>query len=536
MQFCRYCGGGAPDDALFCARCGRSLLSTGQEVTGQSNSQATHPGRPQQYRKEDNERREFAPLPPLSEQSAPPSGNVPFVQGTPQAGSVPSVASQGISTAAKVSAITAGTLAKFAMVAVMCAAIVVASVKVIPPLLTHSGTGTSTPHAGPTHKLPTVVTVKMPPTETSCPAGGQGRAAVTRPLALGKDQNIVYTKNIKSSNSTPISGTLYRYDVTTSKTTQILNVENVDIADAQVSADGQWVVFISEVGGLPAIQMVRLDGQGLQTLYCNPPTQYSYQQVILGILLSPDQKLLAFYTGLSQDQETFELLNMTNGMVQRALQPERNSMLYEPAMWLNGTQLYVRRYPLFKSALLLLDTSKGADQPISALTDLVDSPDLTDYALSPDHTQLFTSYCQVCGQGIFIGPSSISVQPATGTTQHTIYTVAKGAILSLVATSNTRLLFYISSYSEDPTRPADTSQVGAWEINTDGSDLIRLTNGNADVARYDPFDISKDGKWYISLSNSGLFFGSVNGGPLTQFASVTDTSSTSLAVVGWTTM
>jgi hypothetical protein len=44
--------------------------------------------------------------------------------------------------------------------------------------------------------------------------------------------------------------------------------------DAQVSADGQWVLFLPDLypamrtGTSAKIQLIRMDGQGLQTLYC----------------------------------------------------------------------------------------------------------------------------------------------------------------------------------------------------------------------------------------------------------------------------
>src|SRR5947209_9833448 len=105
-------------------------------------------------------------------------------------------------------------------------------------------------------------TVAMPPTQTSCPPQGQGRPAVTAPLTLGSHQNIVYVYN------TSTAGILRRYDVSTGQKTTIVSLSNVAISDAQVSTDGQYVLFLSKVSGQPAIQMVRMDGQGLQTLYC----------------------------------------------------------------------------------------------------------------------------------------------------------------------------------------------------------------------------------------------------------------------------
>lgn len=377
-------------------------------------------------------------------------------------------------------------------------------------------------------KAPT--SVPMPPTQTDCPSAVTARAAITKPLVLGKDQNVVYVKKVESPNNTPISSTLYRYDVTTSQTTQLLHVENADITNAQVSTNEQWVIFVTQVNGLPAIQMIRMDGQGLQTLYCMPPPQYSYEATILYLLLSPDQKQLAFATGLDQDQETFSLLDMTNGTVQTELKVQTPFTFYQPVMWLNDTELYVWRYPIAQSALFLLNTQNGSQQQESSLTNITSR--LSVFDVSPDETTLFTGLCTVCGQGIFIGPSTISTQPATSNIQQLIYTT-KGAIQGLLAAQNNILLFSIQSFSLSPDRPADTSQDGIWKIHTDGSGLTQLSN-QARFAIDSHQDISNDGKWYLLSSNSSLLLASLNGGTPTQVASVTNAANTTLVAAGWT--
>jgi hypothetical protein len=140
---------------------------------------------------------------------------------------------------------------------------------------------------------------------------------------VGQDDNVVYVKTIGSS-SAPVSATLSRYDVATSKTTQILQLANAAINDPQVSSDGQWVIFTSQVDGSPAIEMVRMDGQGVQTLYCMPPTPYAYEQTILNLLLSPDQKQLAFVA--SADLASgFSLLNLAAGTVQLSVPCQRGT-------------------------------------------------------------------------------------------------------------------------------------------------------------------------------------------------------------------
>ena len=125
-------------------------------------------------------------------------------------------------------------------------------------------------------------TVQMPPTQTACPATGTARAAVMRPLVLGHDQDLVYIYNEVPRNTSTAVGHLRRYDATTGQKTDIVS-SGIRIDQAQVSADGQWVLFLSipdprgDNQHSAMLQLVRMDGQGLQTLYCFPNATYSGQ-------------------------------------------------------------------------------------------------------------------------------------------------------------------------------------------------------------------------------------------------------------------
>lgn len=380
-------------------------------------------------------------------------------------------------------------------------------------------------------------TVPMPPTETSCPTPGTARAAVMRPLALGDDQNIVYMATSNTGDSS--SATLYRYDMKTKKTFQIVRMANASEPEtlADVSADGQWVVFSSEVNGFSAIQMIRMDGQGLQTLYCLPASDPSYPDTLSQLHLSPDQQQLVFS---DIPQETVSLLTITTGALQTLVQAQPGGTFYEPAMWLTNTQLYMWRYPLAQGlALFLLNTQNGSNQPESALTEVDNQPSVVAFDISPDRTQLFTATCQICGQGVFIGPSTIAVQPAMSTTQKDISTI-QGAIDQLVTTPNNSLLFSVQSSSENPGQPADTSHDGIWEMHTDGSGLKRLL-GQTGFSAVHGFatdthqDISPDGKWYLLSTGSSLFFAPLDGGTA-PISFVSAKNNTLLTAVGWTDM
>jgi hypothetical protein len=99
---------------------------------------------------------------------------------------------------------------------------------------------------------PTVVstTMAMPPTQTDCPPDG-ARAMIIAPLALGQHQNIVYTLN-QGTYDLPTHGKLIRYDTQTGRKTELLTVDHAHIYEAQVSADGQWVLFVTTTGTVRA--------------------------------------------------------------------------------------------------------------------------------------------------------------------------------------------------------------------------------------------------------------------------------------------
>src|SRR5207245_2651855 len=103
-----------------------------------------------------------------------------------------------------------------------------------------------------------------PGISTTCPAPGTANAAVVPSIKLGTDPNIVYIVN-ESSKGQPTAGTLKRYDIVTGSKVEVIKLASTFISDAQVSADGQWLLFVS---GQNKLQLVRMDGQFLQTLYC----------------------------------------------------------------------------------------------------------------------------------------------------------------------------------------------------------------------------------------------------------------------------
>jgi eukaryotic-like serine/threonine-protein kinase len=402
--------------------------------------------------------------------------------------------------------------------------------------------GTSTPAVTPTPGqtvTPTTgttpTTVPMPPAQTSCPPAATARGAVTAPLVRGSHANVVYVSN-QGQEANPISGTIKRYDMTTRSETVIVTVPHAFINDAQVSADGQWVLFSTYVSNRPAIQLVRMDGQGLQTLYCSVSDGYSGASALEW---SPDQKYLAFKEG-----SNVYLLNVATGAYKLEV-PSSNGRGYVPRTWLDNTHLYMTPFLATETPpliLYLLDISNAKVQQV------LNSPALCgDFDSSIDGTQLFTSEC-VSNIPTTEGPSSIKAQPATGGPATTIYSTPTYGITKLRVASRNTLLFVIYNTGVGS---IDTSHNGLWKINTDGTGLTRLTTEAAGEAtlfnlytQYFWSTVSRDGAFYavqvINYSSSAdrptsVLIGPMSGGaPFTLAKGTANTGEVHIA--GWTTM
>ena len=407
-----------------------------------------------------------------------------------------------------------------------------------------------------------VTTAPVPPTLTNCPATGTARAAIMPPLAIGNHQNIVYTVN-EFQGQVPTFGTLKRLDITTGAKTEIVKIAGVSISDAQISADAQWILFVSVTAIQDKLQLVRMDGQALQTLYCAAPASNGATpaSALNNIEWSANQQLTAFnsYTGAAS---YLYLLNMRNGTLQTEISTI-SSVIDTPLTWLDNTRLYVNgpEVDAPPQAVYILDTSKGAHQNPNNLQKVFDATSVsepTNFCWNADSnfdgTNLFTSQCATTpnpngpGIGSQIAPSTISMQPATGGTQQKIFTSQTMAITAVRSISQTTLLLLINNNGSGTN--VDTSQNGLWKVNTNGSGLTRLTTSGAGVSggptllcqftQYPWSNVSRDGSMFAIQQNTAngqtqsLLFGSLSGGTSNTFASIS--GGTQLSIVGWTTM
>ena len=405
--------------------------------------------------------------------------------------------------------------------------------------------GAVTPTPTPTSSAVST-TVPMPPTQTSCPPAGTARAAIMAPLALGKQDSFVYLEGKHSYAQGSTTYTLKRYAVSTRTATTIISGPESPAFGAQISADGQWVILNPFISGQRAIQLVRMDGKGVQTLYCGSDSGW--------LQWSPDNKYVAFVdiAGQSQSTWTFKLLNTTTGTIQT--KPHDSTHVLEfPLAWLDNTHLYVQTGFIpgeGSNKLSLLDITT---RTVKQILDLSAPDQCIDATHSIDGTQLFTSItsqCQVEGYTpTSNGPSSIQVQSATGGPAKTIFSMPTDAIIALRVATSTGLLLIMHNASKE------ASHNGIWKVNTDGTGLTMLSSeaaiikdpANEEIDFAGQFgwnmdqpwaNASRDGAYYsVQVNNhegngsSRLLIGLINGG-----APVTFASGPVEALVGWTTM
>src|SRR6266581_1841891 len=194
-----------------------------------------------------------------------------------------------------------------------------------------------------------------PAISTSCPASGTANAASMPSMTLGTDPTIVYIVN-EGTPSQPTAGTLKRYDVVTGNKVEILKMADALISEAQVSANGQWLLFVAHVSGQVKLQLVRMDGQFLQTLYCGNPDQVEW-----------NQQLVVF-----EDAQGTLLLNMTTGALQVELSPSSNPPFTQATGWTktasmshcNSWMVHRRAWPFLIPVKVPISSGKTCQSPL----------------------------------------------------------------------------------------------------------------------------------------------------------------------------
>jgi hypothetical protein len=392
----------------------------------------------------------------------------------------------------------------------------------------------------------TVVSLKS--AQTDCPVDGYARAALLQPITLGTHSTLIYTSNDVSSDALTSMGVLKRYDTVTQRTS-VLVASGHSISNAQVSTSGQWVLFLSQGNANKRnmaigtrVQLIRVDGADLQTLYCVPATV-----TISGVHLSTDQRflLLDLLDG-NTNIATLCLLDLTTGTLKTELQAPLGPGAYKTITWLDHTRAYIgQNLNQAQPALYLLNTATNKDihggnlKMVTAFPGSGGAMHLESSAdKSSDGKTLFLSYC--FSNGVTL-TSKITSQPATGGSQHDIYRNVQGCIKDLRTISSSKLLLTVripdSGFTKEVLMLANTNGSGVTTLYKNNSVHVGLQ-----LNRYGQLpwsNISRDGHLYAfseqgaMMNVSSILIGSFASGKITTLVS---NPSGTVFVAGWTRM
>lgn len=383
----------------------------------------------------------------------------------------------------------------------------------------------------------------MPSTLTTCPASGEARAAVMYPLKLGTARTIVYLTNAGTSGDASALATLHSYNTVTGATTEIKQISGASIGEAQISDDGQWVLFAATINGQDELRLVRMDGQGMQTLLCAPSGWD-----IRGSQLSIDQQYVIFDEESGGGAVTTFLLNLNSGTLQDEIAPANSGFAFMPRTWLDGYHVVMSGFQPGSSTqqnIYVLDITKGPNQSASDLSRVfIAAPGCWDFDSSYDARSLFITQCKPGSPG---GTSTIVQQPINGGKTRTILPSSTMAFNEVrVINDTSTALLAVADNSNMGANQSDPAHDGLYFIKTDGSAprlLVKTSAGQQNqlctYSQYYWANVSRDFTLYAldtvtpGANTHTLSYGSLSGGAPTQFASKND--GTSMSIVGWTT-
>jgi hypothetical protein len=388
---------------------------------------------------------------------------------------------------------------------------------------------------------PQPATEPVPTTQTSCPTAGTARAAVLPTLALGNTQRVIYFYNVNGASSTAY---LRSYNTATAQKTNILIFQNSQITEGQLSWNGQWIMFTRILGrDQSALQIVRLDGQGLQTLYCSSGSNANGNRALYSFEWSPDQRWVAFTEIGTDYHPTMKMLDMQTGQLFISLTGSPNAT---PRAWLDNTHLYVESLlygsDQLSGGVYVLDTTVDHTQTLSTLPKVADTvAGSSDFDSTATNSGLFVSRhqgnSQIGSGNTVVGPSTITVRPVLGGAEQTILNTPLAISSVRAVTAHTLLLTVASTL--------DKSQNGIWRVSPDGKDLIKLAGTTGEQtptfnsnSQYPASTMSSDGHFSFEVrypdGAKGLLISSLVGDPPKTFAEAYPKDN--LSLIGWTTL
>lgn len=379
-----------------------------------------------------------------------------------------------------------------------------------------------------------------PPTATLSPADTPHSTTMPS-LMLGTHQNIVFTSSDYNnpSNFTSPTAVLQRFDVTTHKTIAILKLPDTYIQDAQISSNGEWIVFVARLADHDELRLVRIDGEYAQTLlYSQPYAAFSHIQ------WSPNQQYILFDEEPPQSGPFVTyLLDIVHNHLQEEIAPSNNAsaLSYIPRKWLdNNRALLLGTAPEDYATLqniYILDIHRGERQPVSALQQVyTGSFKCGDVDSNDDGSQLFISTCNI---GQSTSSSTVFVQTMSSGAAKTLFTSQKLAVQQIRFVAPHTLLML--------TRQA------LWSIHTDGAGLTQLSATTQNFTsfawnqytQYSWSNVSRGGTLYalevmsggVDTSSSEPGYISSNGGNILYIPDAfTSIGGPNIILIGWTTM
>ena len=380
-----------------------------------------------------------------------------------------------------------------------------------------------------------------PATGTPTPVSETPLPVTLPPISVGTHPNVVFFTS-DNSNRSNLDGLLERYDTVTRQSVTIASMPGVKIEEAQLSSDGQWVLFIAYVTDHDELRLVRIDGQHLQTLLAAPPYAGLHNAQ-----WSPNQRYVVFDQQPPESGPTITYLLDIQRMQLHALLTsgaEPNAPAYAPRKWLNDTQVALVSSQDPNSAaqnIYILDISKAASQPRQVYSG---SLQCKDFDTNSDGAQLFISSCAIKdSQQGETGSSTITMQPVSGGTPRTIFH------------SSTLIVEQIRFLQPHTLLLLTRGEV--WTINTDGTGLRHISGSSstrflpnflsfASYSQSSWSNVSRDGTLYalqaiqsgVDTHTSSLEYGAFSGGVLHTFASAfvgLVSPGSDLYLVGWTT-
>ena len=374
---------------------------------------------------------------------------------------------------------------------------------------------------------------------TACPAAGKARAAVLTPATAGNHRAIVYS----DEPSGPGPSSLIRYDVATAAKAEIVKAQ---IIEAQVSPDGHWIAVVTGMSNQPTLQLIRTDGQSLQTIFCGQTNGR-----IRRILWSRDQKSIFLSVATESGPPIVDRLDLNKGTLLTEVRNNSLSTDYVPLSWVDANRMLLAGRPIGPGPgldLRILDLSRGGNQQTSDLPSVLSS---SAECFDADNIGItvYTSECNGAfsdaGGGTLRGPSTISAQSVSGGQKRVVFTSTTMAVTQMRAAGPDQLLLIVNN--QDPAKSSAASMNGLWKVNTDGSGLTRLAASGGKQVQFAAYtqspesNVSMDASMYAFQSYSlvgkppsySLVVGSIGGGQATTIASRADGGL--LLVVGWTT-